>query len=108
MVTLPSSEQPGGRYITSIAENGKYLKVLIVYIQFKNDNWNVDWNEWKQGQAPTGWMGTNMIDQTTSQNSINNNLTHYFTVMSMNHFKIIGSFYHKVTTNTRDEYKYGI
>lgn len=49
-------------------------------------------------------MGTNTIDQTVSQNSTNNNLTHYFSVMSMGHFKIIGNFYHKITTNTRDEY----
>jgi len=104
MPELAASEQPGGRMITSIAENGKYLRILIVFVQFKDDNWNTTWNEWPKNSAPTNWMNTNIIDQLVSQNSTNQNLTHYFTVMSMGHYKVIGNTYHKVTTNTRDEY----
>ena len=110
MPELASSEQPGGRMITSIAENGQYLRILIVFVQFKDDNWNTTWGEWPIPQPPnppvppSGWMNTNIIDQLVSQNSTNQNLTHYFTVMSMGHYKVIGNTYHKVTTNTRDEY----
>lgn len=104
MVTLTTPQQPGGRYITSIAENGKYVKVLIVYVQFKDDNWDTTWSEWPKNSAPTGWMNTGIIDQTVNQNSTNQNLTHYYTVMSKGHYKVIGNTYHKITTNTRAEY----
>jgi hypothetical protein len=104
MQELTPSEQPGGRMITSIAENGQYLRVLIVFVQFKDDNWNPTWNEWPKNSAPTNWMNTNIIDQLVTQNSTNQNLTHYFSVMSLGHYKVIGNTYHKVTTNTRDEY----
>ena len=46
MITLTTPQQPGGRYITSIAENGRYVRVLIVFVQFKDDNWNPSWSEW--------------------------------------------------------------
>ncbi|HSW53762.1 MAG TPA: T9SS type A sorting domain-containing protein [Ignavibacteriaceae bacterium] len=110
MPELAVSEQPGGRMITSIAENGQYLRILIVFVQFKDDNWNTTWGEWPIPQPPnppvppSGWMNTNIIDQLVSQNSTNQNLTHYFTVMSKEHYKVIGNTYHKVTTNTRSEY----
>lgn len=106
MVTLsqPLPDQVGGRYITSIAENGQYLRVLIVFVQFKDDNWNTGWAEWPKNGAPSGWMGTNIIDQTVGQNSANNNLTHYYTVISMGRYKVIGDCYNVITKNTRDEY----
>ncbi|HSW56320.1 MAG TPA: T9SS type A sorting domain-containing protein [Ignavibacteriaceae bacterium] len=104
MPELAASEQPGGRLITSIAENGKYLRVLIVFVQFKDDNWNPNWTEWKKNSAPTGWMNTNIIDQTINQNSTNQNLTHYYTAMSLGHYKVIGNTYHWVTSKTRNEY----
>lgn len=104
MEKLASSEQPGGRMIASIAENGKYVRVLIVFVQFKDDNWNPNWSEWPKNSAPTNWMNTNIIDQTTNQNTNNQNLTHYYTVMSMGHYKVIGNTYHWVTSNTRSEY----
>ena len=103
-VTSTTTDQPGGYYITSVAKNGQYVRALIVFVQFKDDNWNTSWSEWPKNQAPTNWMGTNIIDQTVTQNSTNNNLTHYFTVMSKGEFKLIGNTFHIVTPNTRDEY----
>ena len=104
MPTLSTPQQPGGRYITSIAENGQYLRVLLVFVQFKDDNWNPTWSIWPKGSSPTTWMGTNTIDQLITQNSTNQNLTHYYTEMSLGHFKVIGNTYHIITPNTRDEY----
>lgn len=97
-------EQPGGLYMPSIAENGQYIKVLILFVQFKDDNWEPTWSEWRKNQPPTTWMNTNMIDQSVGQNSTNGNITHYFSVMSMGHYKVIGNFAHWVTPRTRDEY----
>jgi len=104
MTVLSYNGQTGGRMITSIAENGQFLRVLIVFVQFKDDNYNPNWSEWPVGQAPTNWMNANMIDQTLSQNSTNGNLTHYYTEMSMEHFKVIGGFHHAITQYTRQEY----
>jgi hypothetical protein len=104
MPELTSSGQLGGRYITSIAENGRYVRILIVFVQFKDDNWNPTWNEWPKNSAPTNWMNTNIIDQWTTQSSTNQNLSHYYTAMSLGRYKIIGNTYHKITTNTRAEY----
>jgi hypothetical protein len=104
MPELATSEQPGGRMITSIAEYGQYLRVLIVFVQFKDDNYNPYWSEWPKGSQPDSWMSTNTIDYLINQNSTNQNFTHYFSVMSMGHYKVIGTCYSKITTNTRDEY----
>lgn len=104
MVYLPQSEQPGGYYMPSIAENGQYVRILIVFVQFKDDNWNINWSDWPKNQAPTAWMNNSFVDQTVNQNSNNGNLTHYFTTMSMNHYKVIGDFKHFITSKTRDEY----
>lgn len=104
MVTLTGSEQPGGLYMPSIAKDGKYVKILIVFVQFKDDDWNTGWSEWPVNQPPSGWMGTATIDQTTSQNSTNQNLTHYYTEMSLGNYKVIGDCYNVITPQTRDEY----
>ena len=36
MASLGGSEQPGGFYMPSIARDGKYVKVLVVFVQFKD------------------------------------------------------------------------
>jgi len=104
MPNLDTGEQPGGLYMPSIAEHGKFVRVLILFVQFKDDNWNPTWGEWSKNQPPTTWMNTNTIDQYVNQNSTNGNITHYFTVMSRGHYKIVGDFEHWVTPHTRDEY----
>jgi len=98
------SLQPGGLYMPSIAENGQIVRVLIVFVQFKDDQWNPTYPEWPKNQAPVGWMNNNFIDQTINQNSTNGNVTDYFSTMSMGHYKVIGDFKHWITSKTRSEY----
>jgi hypothetical protein len=94
----------GGKFITSLTPNGQYLRVLLVFIQFKDDNYLPTNSDWPLNQAPVNWMGTNIIDQNISQSSTNQNLTHYFNVMSMGKFKMIGDCYNIITPYTRQEY----
>ncbi len=88
----------------SIAENGQFVRVLVLFVQFADDMWEPLWTEWEKGDPPTTWMDESTIDQTITQNSTNGNITHYFTGMSMGHYKIIGEFQHRITSQTRDEY----
>jgi hypothetical protein len=96
--------QPGGIYMPSITENGQFVRVLILFVEFKDDQWDVDFSDWPKNHAPEDWMNTNFIDQTVDQNSTNGNITDYFTTMSLEKYKIIGDFYYHVTSKTRDEY----
>lgn len=88
----------------SIAENGKFVRVLIVFVQFKDDNYQPDFVDWPKDQPPTEWMGAAIIDNSISQNSTNGNLTHYYSVMSMGQYKVIGNCEWIITPRTRDEY----
>jgi len=99
-----SQYQQCGIYMPSITENGQFVRVLVLYVEFKDDQWDIDFSDWPKNHAPEGWMNTNFIDQTVNQNSTNGNITDYFTTMSLGKYKIIGNFYHHVTSKTRDEY----
>ena len=106
-------DHPGAMYLPSVMTSSQYLRVLFVFVQFKDDALVLNDNlGWPLNQRPTTWMGTNMVDPNTSTNSTNYNLTHYYNVMSMNKFKMIGDCYYIKTPNTRQQYiqmgfKYG-
>ncbi|MFH1043332.1 MAG: T9SS type A sorting domain-containing protein [bacterium] len=105
VVAPPASDVATGLYLPSQMTTGQYLRVIIVYVQFKDDSLDLPaWVNWPLNQEPTTWMGTNVIDSSLTQNSTNNNLTHYYNVMSLNKFKIIGKTYSVITANTRQEY----
>ncbi len=75
--------QEGGLYITSDG----VLKVLVVFVRFSDDNESDP--DWPLGQPPNGW--DQFIDGTTTENSTNYaNLTHYFDVMSIGSYQVIG------------------
>jgi len=76
--------QYGGKYIPSQG----VFKVLVVFVRFKDDN---TYNpHWTAGSPPD--VMNNFIDPYTNTNSVNLiNLTHYFDVMSMGTYKVIGN-----------------
>jgi len=102
---IPATGQLGGYMMKSVMSSTQYLKVLFVFVQFKDDQLVLDSSiGWPLNQAPTAMMGTNIVDPSITTNSTNYNLTHYYKVMSMNHFNIIGTCYNIITPYTRDEY----
>ncbi len=97
--------QPGGMYLPSVMTSTQALRALIVFVQFKDDSLDLPaWVNWPLNQKPTSWMGTNIIDPDTSTNSNNYNLTHYYNIMSLRKFKLIGNCYYIKTPNTRQQY----
>lgn len=101
---LVPPDQQRGIYMPSITEGDQFVRVLVLFVEFKDDQWEINFPDWPKNQVPVGWMNTNFIDQTVNQNSTNGNVTDYFTTMSLEKYKIIGDFYHHVTSKTRDEY----
>ena len=102
---IPASSNPGGFYIPSVMGLTQYLRTLIIFVQFPDDNYPTeDWVGWDLNTIPTSWMGTNIIDPNLTVNSTNNNLTHYYKVMSVNNFRITGDCYYATTPHTRKYY----
>ena len=78
------------------------LKVLFVFVQFPDDNYEINNPSWTKGQAPTNMQ--NWVDQTWSSNATQGSMTHYFNEMSFNKLKFIGTSVYKVTPQTRAWY----
>lgn len=96
-------DQLGGRYITSFTPNNTFLRVLVVFVQFPDDNYNPNFSQWPVNQSPT-FMGSQFIDQDAGQNSTNGNITDYFWQMSQQQYKVIGTSYYRQTSHTRSYY----
>jgi parallel beta-helix repeat protein len=91
------STQTGGLYIPSQG----ILKVLVVFARFKNDTNANPW--WPVDGNPDGW--DTWIDpdiETGSTNEIN--LTHYFNVMSLGTFHVIGQAVSVETPRNKSDY----
>ena len=76
--------QNGGQWMTA----KDTVHVLIVFVQFPDDNNDPSNSLWPANSAPT-FMNT-YIDSLPSQASTNGNLTHYFRVMSQNRLILTG------------------
>jgi len=100
----PLNDQYFGYALPSVMTNTQYIRAMIVFVQFSDDSYVNSAIDWPLNQTPTAWMGTNIIDPSINTNSTNYNLTHYYKIMSMNNFKIIGDCYNVVTPNTRQQY----
>ncbi len=78
------------------------VHVLIVFVQFPDDNYDPQYPLWPIGQPPT-FMST-YIDSLSSQMSSNGNLTHYFREMSLGIFTLTGKTRVIVTPRTNQWY----
>ena len=99
--SLYNSDQVGGRYITSKTPNS-FLRMLIIFAQFPDDNWDTSWAEWPKGEAPL--YIHNFIDSTTAEMSTTGNITQYFRVMSLDSLIVIGNCYSVIAPHTRKWY----
>ena len=88
----------GGRYKPS---EGNF-HVLIVFAQFKDDNYLPNNSFWVVNKAPANMNG--WIDETWSQNPTEGSLTHFYNVMSNNKFKLTGKTVSVTTQYNRDYY----
>jgi M6 family metalloprotease-like protein len=78
------------------------IRVLFVFAQFPDDNYDVSNATWVKGQAPTNMQG--WVDQTWSSNPTQGSMTHYFNDMSFNKLKFIGKTVSVVTPQSRAYY----
>ncbi len=102
---ISTTNNPGGLWLPSVMTTTQYLHSLIIFVQFSDDTYQTDsWVGWDLNTIPTSWMGTNIIDPNITTNSTNNNLTHYYKVMSVNNFRITGDCYYTTTPHTRRYY----
>ena len=89
----------GGYKLPSIGE----VNILIVFAQFKDDNYQINNPRWEKNQAPQNM--DKWLDQTWSTNPTQGSLTHYFNEMSGNKFKVTGKEIFIITNKKRQEYK---
>jgi M6 family metalloprotease-like protein len=96
-------DQKGGLYLPSLTPGNSFLKILIIFIQFPDDEWNPGFSQWPKLKPPV-FMGSKFIDSTLNENSNNGNLTEYYRQMSLGKFNVIGKTYSMITPHSRDWY----
>ncbi len=100
-VGFSETDKPGGRFIPSKTP-GSFFRILVIFAQFPDDEWNISWPEWPKGQAPS--YINEFIDSTVNENSNTGNITQYFRVMSLGAFTIIGNCYSVIAPHSRQWY----
>lgn len=98
---FPEFDRPGGRYIPSKTQNS-FFRILVIFAQFPDDEWNIAWPEWPKGHAPA--YINDFIDSTVSEHSNTGNITQYFRAMSLGAFTVIGNCYSVIAPRTRRWY----
>lgn len=86
--------QKGGLYKPSQTAPGEYMRALIVFAQFKDDQSSI--SNWKKGSLPD-WAG-NLIDDKVSSSYRSLTISDYFRKMSVGRFDFIGDTYPEVIT----------
>jgi len=89
----------GGGY--AITATGS-LKVLIIFAEFPDDNYDINNSRWVKGNAPANM--SSWVDATWSSSPTQGSLTHYFNVMSLNQLHITGETMHVIAPRTRQQY----
>jgi hypothetical protein len=79
------------------------LNVLVVFVQFPDDQYDTTYSFWPKNQPPT-FLKT-YIDSLPSQQSTNGNLTHYFRQMSLGAFTLTGNTRFIITPHSRQWYQ---
>jgi len=98
-------EEIGTLSIQAIEKGGRYIPskdtfhVLVVFVQFPDDNFDINNPVWPKGQPPT-YLNT-FVDSSASVNSQNGNMSHYFRVMSRDSFYLTGKGVHVIAPHTR-------
>ncbi|MDY0082547.1 MAG: T9SS type A sorting domain-containing protein [Ignavibacteriaceae bacterium] len=92
------SGQVGGLYKTSEGT----IRVLFVFAQFPDDNYDINNVTWPKGQAPADMQS--WVDNTWSATPTQGSMTHYFNDMSFNKLKFIGKTVSVITQQTRAWY----
>jgi hypothetical protein len=79
------------------------IKVLYVFVQFPDDNYQPSNSAWPKGGLPSNY--NNWIDQTWSSNATPYSMTDYFNQMSLNSLHFIGKKVSVITPHARWWYK---
>jgi M6 family metalloprotease-like protein len=92
--------QTGGLYKPSSNGQNEYMKVLVVFVQFQDDD-RPD-QTWPINQLPT-WAD-DLIDSTPSTNYRELTISEYWQDMSMNNFDFIGDVYPNLVIINSEQY----
>ncbi len=98
MPTINYNNQIGGYVLPSEGT----LKILIIFAQFPDDNYDTQNGAWIKGQAPSDMQ--NWLDETWTGNPSPWSLTDYFNQMSLGRLKVIGKEVSVITPHTREWY----
>ncbi len=89
-----------GYMLKSVHDTGEYLRMLVVFVQFPDDNTPV--GDWPVGKPPN-YMN-NFIDSQIRPNPTQGSITHYFKEMSMGRFNVIGESLYITTPHDAEYY----
>lgn len=78
------------------------VNVFIVFVQFPDDNYDINNPYWVKGQAPQNM--NSWVNQNWSSNPIQGSMTHYFNEMSFNKLKFTGKTASVITPHSRQWY----
>jgi len=78
------------------------LKILIIFAQFPDDNYDTQNSAWVKGQFPVNMQ--NWLDETWTSNPTPWSLTDYFNQMSLGRLRVIGKEASVITPHTREWY----
>ena len=90
--------QIGGLKLPSAGQ----IKVLVVFAQFPDDQYDINNVNWPKGGNPSGWQ--NWLDPSWTGNPTTGSLTDYFNQMSLGALKIIGEEVSLTTLQSRSWY----
>ena len=91
-----------GLHVPSITPGGTYFKMLIIFVQFPDDNWNPKYAEWPKGKTPS--YKNKIVDSSLYENNDQENVSEYFREMSLGKFHVIGNTLNTVTPHSRKWY----
>lgn len=101
-ITTQTSFLRDGKYLTAQGE----LKILLVFVRFPGDSENIS-NWWLANQSPA--ILNSIIDANSNVGSTNQyNLTHYFDVMSLGDYSVVGDAISVVAPDTPSGYGYDL
>ncbi|MCL6495908.1 MAG: hypothetical protein K6T54_14190 [Ignavibacterium sp.] len=78
------------------------MNILIIFVQFPDDSFDINNPYWPKGQAPSN--SSQWLDQRWSTSPTQGSLTHYFNDMSFNKLKLTGKTISIITPHSRQWY----
>lgn len=99
---LPEETQWEGQRKGCYVPSKGYINVLIIFVQFPDDQWDIENTDWPKGGNIIN--KETWVDEVWSDNPTTGSLTHYFNEMSFDSLKFTGREISVTTPHTRQWY----